>query len=86
VAAEDVDFDMEEVDEEEKGSWDDNHDPCAVEMTNQEARCEAWKGDVQVACASAVQAAADALCAAVIALIVKACERERNQIAANRSK
>jgi hypothetical protein len=86
VAVEDEDSEVEEVDEAEVASTQDSHDPCAMAITNREARYEACKGDFQGACTSAVQATSDALCAAVMAEIVKDCERERKQstAAANR--
>jgi hypothetical protein len=56
VALQDEDSEVEKVDEEEIASKQDSHDPCAVGLTNLEARYEAGKGGVQ-----AVEAAADAL-------------------------
>jgi hypothetical protein len=50
--------------------------------TNPAVRYEAWKGVVQAAYNLAVEAAADALCAAARTIIVKALERERKQSAA----
>jgi hypothetical protein len=82
VAREDEESEVEEVDEEEVASKQDSHDPSAVALTNLEARYEEGKGDVQAACTLAVEAAADALCAAARAVIVKALERERKKSAA----
>jgi hypothetical protein len=82
VALEDEDSEVEEVDEEEAASNQDSHDPCAVALTNLEARYEAGKGGVQAACNLAVEAAADVLCAAARVVIVKALERARKQSAA----
>jgi hypothetical protein len=79
VALEDEDSEVEEVDEEEVASKQDSHDPTAVAPTNLEARYEAGKGDVQAACNLAVEGAADALCAATRAVIVKALESGSNQ-------
>jgi hypothetical protein len=75
VALEDEGSEVEEVDEQEVASKRDSHDPCAVALTNLEARYEAGKGDVQAACNLAVEAAADALCATAREVIVKALER-----------
>jgi hypothetical protein len=66
VALEDEDSEVEEVDEEEVASKQDSHDLCAVAMTNLEARYEAGKGGVQASCNLAVEAVADALCAAAL--------------------
>jgi hypothetical protein len=80
VACEDVDPEVEEVDdEEEEASKQDCHDPGAVALTNIEARYEAWKAGVQATCTSAVHAFADALCAAVMAVEVKAYAREMSR-------
>jgi hypothetical protein len=46
VVVEDEDSEMEEVDEEEVASMQDSHDPCAVALTNLEARYEAGEGGV----------------------------------------
>jgi hypothetical protein len=82
VALEDEDSEVEEVDKEEVASKQDSHDPFAVALTNLEARYKAGKGGVQAACKLAVEAAADALCAAAKTVIVKALEIERKKSAA----
>jgi hypothetical protein len=46
VALDDEDSEVEEVDEEEVASKQDSHDPCAVALTNLEARYEERKGGV----------------------------------------
>jgi hypothetical protein len=75
VTFEDAYSEVKEVDENEKASIQDSHDPCAVGVTNPKAIYEAKKGGVQVACTSAVKAAADALFAAGMAVIVTTSER-----------
>jgi hypothetical protein len=82
VALEDEDSEVVEVDEEEVASKQDSDDPCAVAQTNLEAIYEAGKGGVQAACNLAIEASADALCAAARAIIVKSFERERKKSAA----
>jgi hypothetical protein len=44
VAVEDEDSEVEEVDDEEVAIMQDSHDPCAVALTNLEARYKAGKG------------------------------------------
>jgi hypothetical protein len=46
VTVKDADFEVEEIDEQEKASIQDSHDPCAVALTNLKARYEARKGGV----------------------------------------
>jgi hypothetical protein len=85
VALEDEGSEVKEFDGEEVASKQDSHDPCAVALTNLEARYEVGKGGVQAACNLTVEADAGALCAASLAVIVKALERERaEEISGNR--